>query len=147
MPLPAMHGTGRLTAATELRFAKSGTAVCTIPLAFNARRYNRDSGQWEDADVFFIRGTVFGDAAEHAAETYAKGAEVVVVGRLKTDQWEDRKTGEKRSATSLLVDAIGPSTRAGKAEIHKREQAGSSWPEVSPPGEGATSGSVGDPPF
>lgn len=148
MSLPTMHGTGRLTAASELRFAKSGTAVATVPLAFNARRYNRESGQWEDGDTCFIRGTLFGDAAEHASETYGRGDEVVIIGRLKTDQWQDRNTGEKRSATALLIDSIGPSTRSAKAEIVKtnlRESSGSggSWPEASAPPDT----SVEAPPF
>lgn len=147
MSLPSMHGMGRLTAEPELRFAKSGTAVCTVPLAFNARRYDKERGEWVDGDVFFIRGTVFGDAAENASESYGRGDEVVVFGRLKTDQWQDRNTGEKRSATSMLIDAIGPSTRSGKAQVAKSKlpDAGSSWPETTRPP--APAGSSDEPPF
>ncbi len=149
MSLPTMSGTGRLTADGEFRFAKSGTAVATIPLAFNARKYNRDTGQWEDGDVFFVRGTLFGDSAENAVESYGRGDEVVVSGRLKTDRWEDRNTGEKRSATSLLVDAIGASTRYAKAEIRKTERRQEraepdGWSSAPAP---APSGFADEPPF
>jgi len=141
-----MHGTGRLTADAEVRFSPNGTAVATVPLAFNARRYNRDTGQWEDGDVCFIRGTLFRDAAENAAETYKRGMEVVVTGRLKTEEWQDRETGQKRSRVALLIDAIGPSTRYATATVRKaepRESAapGSSWPDVPAPG------TVEEPPF
>lgn len=142
--LPTLHGVGRLTASTELRFAKSGTAVCTVPLAFNARRKN-ERGEWEDGDTFFIRGTLFGDAAENAAESYGKGDEVVVSGRMKTDQWQDKNTGDKRTAPSLMIDAIGPSTRSVKAEVVKTRQSGTSWPETHQPP--APSGSHDEPPF
>lgn len=147
MSLPTMHGLGRLTAATELRFAKSGTAVCTVPLAFNARRKN-ERGEWEDDGSFFIRGRLFGDAAENAAESYGKGDEVVVSGRLKTDQWQDKNTGDKRTAPSLLIDAIGPSTRSAKAQISKTtppDRSGSSWPETAQ--TSALSGATDEPPF
>lgn len=145
MSLPTMTGTGRLTADPELRFATSGTAVCTVPLAFNARRYDRDRGQWEDGDVFFVRGTLFGDQAEHASESYHRGTEVVVAGRLKTDKWQDKNTGENRTATSLLIDAIGGSTRYAKLAVTKMER----QPSTSEPPAPAPSGFAdsGDPPF
>jgi hypothetical protein len=43
MSLPILSGVGRLTAVPELRFTASGTAVCTVNLAFNApgRRTSR----------------------------------------------------------------------------------------------------------
>lgn len=136
MSLPTLHGTGRLTGDPELRFAKSGTAVTTVNLAFNSRRYDRDQGKWVDGDVLFIRATIFGDAAENAAETYQRGMEVVISGRVKLDEWEDKNTGEKRSRAALLVDSIGPSTRSAKAQVVRtgtREQPGDSWPEVKQP--------------
>lgn len=149
MSLPTMHGTGRLTADAEVRFAPSGTAVATIPLAFNARKLNRDTGQWEDGDVCFLRGVLFKEPAENAADTYRRGMEVVISGRLKTEEWNDRETGEKRSRTALLIDAIGPSTRYATADVRKadrRESArpGGSWDDAPAP---APSGFSEEPPF
>ena len=125
MSLPTMTGVARLTADPELRFAPSGTQVATVPLAFNARRKDQQ-GDWVDGDSFFVRGTVFKEAAEYVAESLSKGMEVVVTGRLKTDQWEDRETGQKRSATSLLIDAIGPSLRFATASVNRASRNGSS---------------------
>lgn len=106
MSLPTISGTARLTAAPELKFAASGTAVCRINLAFNSRK-KQDDGTWIDDKTFFVTGVLFKQAAESVAETLDKGHEVVVTGRLCTEQWES-KTGEKRSAPSLLIDSIGP---------------------------------------
>lgn len=119
MALPTLQGIGRCTADPELRFTPSGTAVCSMQLAFNSRRKNPQTGEWEDGDVLFIRGTLFRQEAENAAETYARGMEVVVTGRVKLDQWEDRETGQKRSAPSLLIDSIGPSTKYATAKVNK----------------------------
>lgn len=127
MALPTLTGTGRLTTDPELRFSPSGTAVAHVNLAFNSRRKN-DAGEWEDGDVLFIRATVFREVAENVAETLTKGTEVVVTGRVKLDQWEDKQTGDKRSAPSLLVDSIGPSIRYATATVHRTNR-GNSDPE------------------
>ncbi|MCA1191682.1 single-stranded DNA-binding protein [Saccharopolyspora sp. 6V] len=139
MSLPTMTGVGRLTGDVEVRFSQSGTAVGTVPLAFNARRRNKQTNEWEDGDVFFVRGTVFGDTAEYVQESLSRGMEVVVTGRLKTDQWEDKESGQKRSATSLLIDSIGPSLRFATAKVSKVERgagkgasAGESWGSAPP---------------
>lgn len=125
MTLPSISAIGRLTGDVELRFASSGTAVATIPLAFNARRKNQQTGEWEDGDVCYLRGTAFKQLAENAAETLRKGTEVVVTGRIKTEQWEDKNGGGKRSATVLMVDTIGPSLAYATATVSK---SGSSAP-------------------
>lgn len=110
MSLPTLSGTGRLYADPDLRFGSTGTAVAKIPLAFNSRRKNQQTGDWEDGDSYFITGTLFGDRAEAAVEALQRGAEVVVSGRLKTRQWE--QDGEKRSMPELMIDSIGPTVRA-----------------------------------
>lgn len=119
MGLPTISGTGRLTSPPELRFSQSGVAVCTVSLAFNSRRFDKATNEWVDGDVFYIRGTAFKELAEHIAECLDKGHEVNVSGRLKTDQWEDKQTGEKRSAPSLLLDACGPNLRYASAKVSK----------------------------
>lgn len=126
MALASMSGTGRLTGDPELRFAPSGMAVATVNLAFNARRLNKDTQEWEDGDVFFVRGTAFKQLAENIAETLAKGVEVHVSGRLKTEQWEDKNGGGKRSATALIIESIGPNLAFATASVNKvrRDNAG-----------------------
>ncbi|MER7078154.1 MULTISPECIES: single-stranded DNA-binding protein [Bacteria] len=131
MALPNLHGVARLTADPELKFAASGTAVCTLTLAFNSRRQNRQTGEWEDAGVHFQRAKAFGQVAENIAESLTKGTEVAVSGRLETEQWTNEQ-GEKRSAAVLLLDSIGPELRRATARVHKVErstagQSGDSW--------------------
>jgi len=106
--LPSLHGTGRLTAAPEIRRIEGKTPVCRISLAFNARRRTED-GSWEDADTCFLTGKLFGHAAENAA-TLTKGTEIVVTGRLHTVQWT-AEDGSPRSALELLVDSVGTTVR------------------------------------
>lgn len=107
MSLPTISGTARLIEDPELRFGASGVAICKVRLAFNSRKLNQQTQQWEDADSFFVNAVMFKQPAENAAEAFQHGQEVVVTGRLKTEKWET-KDGEKRSAPSLLIDSIGP---------------------------------------
>jgi single-strand DNA-binding protein len=118
--LPTLSGVGRLTEDPSLRFSQSGTAVCTVNLAFNSRRKNA-AGDWEDGDSMFVRATAFKETAESMAESLTRGCEVFVSGRLKLDRWED-KNGDKRSAPSLLIDAIGPNLRYATAQVKKAER-------------------------
>jgi len=122
MSLPTLNGTARLIDTPELRFSPAGKAVVRVRMAFNARRKD-DSGQWVDGDSFFIDGKAFDQHAERIAESLEKGMEVVVSGRLKTDQWTNRE-GEKRSGPSLLIDAIGPALRYATAQVTKAGQGG-----------------------
>lgn len=121
MALPTLSGAGRLTADPELRYSKAGKAVATVPLAFNRPRKNPETDQWEDGDVLFVRGTLFGEVAESAADHLRKGMEVVVVAQPKTDQWTN-KEGEKRSAVAMYLDAIGPAiTRKQSVTVAKAD--------------------------
>lgn len=115
--LPTLTGVGRLTADPELRFTQAGKAVASIPLAFNSRRKNPQTQEWEDGDVFYIRGTVWERLAENAAETLAKGMEVLVTGDLRTERWE--KDGQKHERPALLVRSIAPNLAFAVAQVSK----------------------------
>lgn len=150
MALASMSGTGRLTGDPELRFAPSGMAVATVNLAFNARRLNKDTQEWEDGDVFFVRGTAFKQLAENIAETLAKGVEVHVSGRLKTEQWEDKNGGGKRSATALIIESIGPNLAYATASVNKVRRDGAGAPSSAGAGPDPWAGGPPDdgvPPF
>lgn len=160
MSLPMMSGTGRLIDDPELRFTPSGKAVAKVRLAFNSRRKNPQTNEWEDGDVFFVDGTVWGQEAENLAESLSRGVEVVVIGRLKTRKYETRE-GEKRSVVELAVDSIGPTLKYATAQVRRmdrKSQDGGApsagfddpWATGTPAGGGADR-SVGDfdsePPF
>lgn len=146
MALPTLTGTARLTADPELKFTGNGIAVAKINLAFNSRRKNQQTGEWEDADTFFVGGTLFGDRAETAAEHLRKGTEVEVRGRLKTRQWE--QDGQRRSMPELLVDAIAPTLRSATKKADRSgtpaaPSSGDPWATTTGGGGGFSS----DPPF
>ena len=108
MALPSITVTARLVDTPEIRFSQSGTAIAKLRLVSNSRRLNKDTNTWEDADVWWGRGTAFARTAEAIAEAnLQKGDLVTVRGDVKTDQWEDKDTGAKRSADEVIVREIG----------------------------------------
>lgn len=111
MSLPNLSGTARLYADVDMRFTPNGVAIAKVPLVFNSRRKNQQTQEWEDGDNLWITGLLFKDRAEEAVERLAKGDEVLVSGRPKTNSWED-KEGNKRSTVELLIDSIGPTVRS-----------------------------------
>lgn len=123
MALPTMTGVGRMIEDPELRFTPSGMAIAKLRLAFNDRRLNKDTNEWEDGDSYFVDGTVFKEVAEHVAESLTKGMEVCVSGRLKTRKYET-KEGEKRSVVELVIDSIGPSLKFATATVTKAGKSG-----------------------
>ena len=99
---------GNLTADPELRSTKNGRSVAGFTIASTPRTFDRQSQQWVDGDALFLRCTVWGDLAEHCANSLAKGMRVVAQGRLTQHSWEDEQH-QKRSSVELQVDEIGPS--------------------------------------
>ena len=120
MSLPTMTGVGRLTGDPELRFTQARKAVASIPLAFNSRRLNQQTQQWEDGDTFFVRGTVWERLAENATETLSKGMEVLVSGELRTERWE--KDGQKHERPAFLIRSIAPNLAYAVAQVSKDAQ-------------------------
>jgi single-strand DNA-binding protein len=110
---------GNLTSDPELRFLPNGTAMVKFTIASTPRTLDRQSGEWKDGDPLFMNCTAWRDIAEHIAESLTKGTRVIVIGRLKLSRWEDRESGEKRSAYGLDVDEIGPSLRFAQAKVQK----------------------------
>ncbi|MER5677393.1 single-stranded DNA-binding protein [[Kitasatospora] papulosa] len=117
MALPTLTGVGRLTADPELRFTGSGKAVADIRLAFNSRRLNPQTNQWEDGDVMYVRGSCWERLAENAAETLERGMEILVTGELRTESWE--KDGQKHERTALLIRSIAPNLAFATAKVTK----------------------------
>ena len=95
---------GNVTRDPELRYIQSGTAVLDLGIAVN-RRVKGSDGQWTD-EAAFIDVTVWGKQAENCAEYLSKGRPVFVEGHLKFDQWEDKKTGDKRSKLRVTAERV-----------------------------------------
>lgn len=107
--LPQVTVVGTLTGDPEIKMLPSGVAVTSVRLACNDRRYNKQTGQYENGDPTYLTGTLWRDYAEHVAESLQRGDKVIVIGRLKMRQWE--KDGIKTTSYEIDIDEIGPTLR------------------------------------
>lgn len=107
---------GALVGNPELRYTASATPVANFTVASNPRIFNRDTGEWCDAEPIFIRCIVWRDPAENMAECLSKGNRVIVHGRLQQRNYETQ-SGDRRTVYELLVDEIGVSLRYVTTEI------------------------------
>lgn len=110
---------GNLTDNPELRFLPDGTSMAKFTIASTPRSFDRQSGEWKDGESLFLNCTIFRDMATNVAESLQRGARVIVQGRLRLSRWEDKESGEKRSAYGLDVDEIGPSLKFAQAAVKK----------------------------
>ena len=95
---------GNLTRDPELRYTPKGTAVAKIALAIN-RRWKDETGQQKE-EVTFVDVDAFGKQAELISQYIKKGRPILVEGRLKLDQWDDKTTGQKRSRLGVVLEAF-----------------------------------------
>ena len=118
----SVHVVGNITRDPELRFTPNGQARATFGLAVNRRWQNRQTQEWEEATSFFDV-TCWGDLGDNVSESLAKGARVMVIGRLDQRSWET-DNGEKRSKVEIIADEVGPSLRWATAQVSKTERKG-----------------------
>lgn len=140
MVLPLVTIEGKATGDPELRYAQSGMAWGKFTVAANSRKKNEQTGQWEDDKTLFMPVTCFREMAEHVAESVEKGDLVTVVGRIHTDEWQDKDSGEKRSRVVMIADSVAVSLQfrniphgAGRSQRTSEPTPASDDPWATPP--------------
>jgi single-strand DNA-binding protein len=111
---------GNLTREPELRFTPSGQASATFGIAVNRTWTDRQSQERKESSSFFDV-VAWGNLAENAAASLAKGTRVVVTGRLDQRSWETQE-GEKRSKVEITADDLAPSLRWATAQVTRKER-------------------------
>jgi single-strand DNA-binding protein len=102
---------GNITRDPEFRVIPSGQAVISFSVATNRRWTTADGAQQEDTQYHNV--VAWGKLAEICQKILYKGRKVLVVGRLKTRNWEGQD-GIKRYTTEIVADHIS-ATGAPKA--------------------------------
>jgi single-strand DNA-binding protein len=92
---------GRLGADPELRCFQSGASVCNARLLVNKPGQKRDDGQ----KPYSFKLELWNDKAQEFVDAAGKGDLIDVEGRVKTETWDDRNTGEKRHGLVMTVEA------------------------------------------
>ena len=95
---------GNLTRDPELRYTPKGTAIAKVGLAVN-RVWTNEAGEKKE-EVTFVDVDIFGRTAENVGQSMRKGRPMLVEGRLKLDQWDDKQTGQKKSKLGVVAETV-----------------------------------------
>ena len=133
---------GNLTRDPEMRYTPSGTAIAKLGLAVN--RVWRDTEGQQKEETTFVDVDAFGKQAETLGQYMQKGRPILVEGRLKLDQWEDKNTGQNRSRLGVVLERFtfvgGGGGQAGGGDAAPQQSA----PPPSEPAGGPPVDAPGD---
>jgi single-strand DNA-binding protein len=96
---------GNLTRDPELRYAPSGTAIAKFGLAVNRKWKDSQTNEMKE-EVTFVDIDAFGRQAETIGQYLKKGRPILIEGRLKLDQWDDKQTQQKRSRLGVILETF-----------------------------------------
>src|SRR5262245_20381944 len=95
---------GNLTRDPELRYLPKGTAVAQFGLAIN-RTWKAETGETKE-EVTFVDVDAFARTAEVISQYMKKGRPILIEGRLKYDQWDDKQSGQKKSKLRVICESF-----------------------------------------
>ncbi|MBP5204674.1 single-stranded DNA-binding protein [Candidatus Saccharibacteria bacterium] len=93
---------GNLTRDPEMRATPSGAQVASFSVAVN-RVYKDANGSQKEA-VSFFNCSAWGKLGETIAQYAKKGNGILLSGRLDQRSWDDKTSGQKRSAVEIVVE-------------------------------------------
>jgi single-strand DNA-binding protein len=95
---------GNLGKDPEVKYTPQGTAVAKFSLATN-ERFKDKQDQWQDRTEWH-NIVCWARLAEIAGEYLKKGRTVYIEGRIRTDSWEDKQSGEKKYRTEIVAQDL-----------------------------------------
>ena len=95
---------GNLGKDPEVKYTQTGMAVARFSVATTDRVKDKD-GNWQDRTEWHNL-VAFQRTAEIAAEYLKKGGKVYIEGRLHSDSWDDKETGQKKYKTEIIINDL-----------------------------------------
>ena len=118
---------GNLGADPEVRSTRGGETVASFRVATSESWKDKATGEKQERTEWHSC-VAFGRLGEIVVEYATKGRQVLVAGKLRTEEYTDRE-GVKRYATKLIVDEF---QLLGSRESGGGEHRGSSGPRNAP---------------
>jgi single-strand DNA-binding protein len=96
---------GNLGKDPEMRYMPNGNAVANFSIATTESWKNKQTGEYENQTEWHNL-TVFGKFGEMCGQYLKKGAKVYVEGKIKTEKWQDKTSGQDRFSTKIIVSEL-----------------------------------------
>lgn len=106
------------TVVTEPRTTvdRQGRPVLHFRMLAVSRRFEVSTQQWVDKDKLWVGVTCFRHLARNAAASIQYRDRVVVIGRLRTREWDD-EDGQSRTSIDMTAEALGHDLNWGTSEL------------------------------
>jgi single-strand DNA-binding protein len=90
---------GRLGRDPEVRNTNGGKQVVNFSIAV-------DHGKGDEKTTEWVNLVAFGKLAEICGKYLTKGKQIYAEGRMQTRSWDDKKTGEKKYRTEVVLNEM-----------------------------------------
>jgi single stranded DNA-binding protein len=127
---------GNVVTAPSRNRTPTGSSVTNFRMAATERRFDSATQGWVDASTFFVDVECWGDLGGNVSHSVSKGDPVVVVGSIRTDEWESEQG--HRSRPQIRAEAVGPNLARGVADFRKIQRTAAGPEQPSPADEGAS---------
>jgi len=122
-----MHVVGHVGTDVDHREVGNGTHLSQFRLATTPRHYDRAQRAYVDGVTNWLSVQCWRTLAVHVHESVKRGEPVLVVGKLKTQEWV--KDGVRQSRFVLEATAIGHDLSRGVSTFTKRTRVPDSYPD------------------
>jgi len=95
---------GNLGRDPEARFTANGKKYAVFSVAVNRTWKTADGEKQSAADWFLVNA--WGGLGETCLEYLKKGRLVYIDGRLRSERWEDKESGETHSRTVVVAGSV-----------------------------------------
>lgn len=112
-----IHIVGHVGTDVDYRRVGSGTDLSTFRLATTPRHWDRNQRAYVDGNTNWLSVQCWRALAQHVRDSVNRGDPVIVIGKLKTEEWV--KEGVKNSRFILEATAVGHDLSRGVSEFRK----------------------------
>jgi single-strand DNA-binding protein len=95
---------GNLGKDPEIKYTSTGTPVAKFSLATN-EKYKDKSGQWQERTEWH-NIIAWQRLAEIVGEYVKKGSKLYIEGRIQTNSWDDKESGQKKYRTEIVANDL-----------------------------------------
>ena len=95
-------------------------SVTNFRVAATERRFDSATQGWIDGSTFFVDVECWGELGGNVSQSISKGDPVVVVGAIRTHEWESEQG--KRSRPQIRAEAVAPNLARGVADFRKAQR-------------------------
>ncbi len=96
-------------------------SVTNFRVAATERRFDSAKQEWGDGSTFFVDVECWGELGGNVSHSISKGDPVVVVGAIRTHEWESDQG--RRSRPQIKAEAVGPNLAKGTADFTRTPRA------------------------